>query len=405
MQGPPLMRLLSASCLILFAAGCFSPVIDDAGTGGGSGGGSGGGVTGGGAGGGGVTGGGSGGGVTGGGSGGGVTGGGTGGGAFGGGTGGGSLGGCANDAQCPAGEVCYVCNPGAPGVCDVGCNPGHACPQGQSCFNLNITCFTCPCLDTECRGPSCVDSDIDGYVPGAACGGFRGGDCDPIDGLVNPGAGERCNNGKDDDCDGLMDSADSDCGPPMCTGGPPCLTSWNCGLGLEMCEQGCCRGCPIYAPPQCPPTDCMLQPTIQPDTGCKGPPGCYTCSSGGCPAVYLPVCAASSERFTDPRTFGNACEAGLANMIVVYTGPCLRGEGLNCGSLGTPQGCGPGTELYCRDACPECDADLRRCTKKGVCLNDLDCPAGLTPPAPLTCSNGTQSTLRCVDHTCVQRCP
>lgn len=44
------------------------------------------------------------------------------------------------------------------------------------------------------------DGDGDGY--GALC------DCDDGDGAVNPGAEERCN-GKDDDCDGVVDPVDS----------------------------------------------------------------------------------------------------------------------------------------------------------------------------------------------------
>ena len=149
----------------------------------------------------------------------------------------------------------------------------------------------------------------------------------------------------------------------------------------------------------------MLPPSIEPDTGCSGGLGCYTCSSVVCPALYAPVCASTSTRFLDPRTFGNACEAGAANAIVVHQGVCRPGEGLNCGSLGTPQGCGPGVELYCRDACPECDTDLRRCTMKGACVIDLDCPAGLTPSPPISCPGGSASRERCENHACVQRCP
>ncbi len=391
-----LMRLISISFLVL-ATGCFSPVMDmtDGGAGGGggtSGGGSGGGVSGGG---------------VGGGSGGGVSGGGAGGGSVGGGGGGGgSPAGCQSDSQCPAGEICYVCQQGQPGVCAQGCNPQHACPSGQSCINLGISCLTCPCLDTECRGPTCVDVDNDGYAPGAGCSGIPGGDCAPTDPSINPGEGERCTNGLDDDCDGLIDTADPDCGPPMCMGtSAPCRTSWNCGLGQNSCESGCCQQCPIPVPPQCPPNMCPLPPSIDAFTGCVTAPGCYQCSSTGCPAVYLPVCAATSERFMDPRTFGNSCEAMNAGTTVFHAGACVEGEGLNCGSMGTSPGCGPGTELYCRDACPECDADLRRCTKKGVCVNDFDCPAGLQAPPALMCMNGAMSTLRCVNHACVQRCP
>ena len=381
------MRLISISMLVLISTGCFSPVTDtpDGGSGGGnvSGGGTGGGTSGGGSGGGGGT-----------------------GGSMGGGSGGGAAS-CQLDSECPAGQLCYVCQPGRPGVCATGCNTQHPCPTGQSCTNLFIACVTCPCLDTECRGPGCRDEDGDGFVPGVGCGGMPGNDCAPNDPSVNPRAAERCNNNRDDDCDGLSDSADPDCGPSMCMGGAPaCRSSWSCGLGMSSCEAGCCEPCPIPVPPQCPPNMCPLPPSIDPFTGCVGAPGCYECASGqGCPAVYLPVCAGTSDRFMDPRTFGNSCEAMNAGAIIFHDGECLEGEGINCGSIGTQQGCGPGSELYCRDACPECDADLRRCTKKGVCANDFDCPAGLPAPPQLMCANGMLSTLRCVNHACVQRCP
>ena len=67
---------------------------------------------------------------------------------------------------------------------------------------------------TETRSPvrsfsTCGDWDGDGYVD-EACGGA---DCDDTDSAVNPGAAEICENGTDDDCDGLADMEDPDCYP------------------------------------------------------------------------------------------------------------------------------------------------------------------------------------------------
>lgn len=374
--------------LSLTALGCFSPVLEvDGGVGGGTGGGS-----------------------TGGGAGGGATGGGSGGGAMGGGAGGGTGGGgavrdCVADAECPLGETCYVCAPNTPGQCLQGCNAAHPCPAGQTCRQLGIACFTCPCIDSVCEGETCVDEDGDGYVAGAGCSGKPGGDCAPKDATVSPAMGERCSNGKDDDCDGLVDEVDPDCGKPMCMGAPSCLTSWNCGLGMSQCTNGCCGQCPVFSPPLCPPNQCLPPGTIDANSGCRAAPECRECPTANCPENYSPVCGFFQERAMDPRTFGNACEANAWGATILHDGACAAGEGLNCGSLGTPQGCGPGTELYCRDACPECDADLRRCTKKGACVLDLDCPAGLPAPPQRVCANGALSQLRCVAHQCVQACP
>jgi uncharacterized protein (TIGR03382 family) len=55
----------------------------------------------------------------------------------------------------------------------------------------------------------CPDADGDGYLD-VACGGTDCADADPA---VYPGATEICDNGRDDDCDGLIDQADlGDCG-------------------------------------------------------------------------------------------------------------------------------------------------------------------------------------------------
>ena len=55
--------------------------------------------------------------------------------------------------------------------------------------------------------PTWCDADGDGYYD-ETCGGK---DCDDSDPAVNPDAGEVCDNGIDDDCDGLVDGDDPDC--------------------------------------------------------------------------------------------------------------------------------------------------------------------------------------------------
>ena len=72
-------------------------------------------------------------------------------------------------------------------------------------------------LDPFCAGTSCTDADADGYnVEGGACGAV---DCDDSDAAVNPGAEENCTDGVDNDCDGLIDTQD-----PSAVGCPPACT-------------------------------------------------------------------------------------------------------------------------------------------------------------------------------------
>ena len=62
----------------------------------------------------------------------------------------------------------------------------------------------------------CSDLDGDGFsFEGGYCGPT---DCDDGDASVNPGAPEACGDGFDNDCDGLTDSADTECDGSDCIG-------------------------------------------------------------------------------------------------------------------------------------------------------------------------------------------
>ncbi|MCA3014127.1 MAG: putative metal-binding motif-containing protein [Myxococcaceae bacterium] len=312
-----------------------------------------------------------------------------GGGAAGGGTAGGA-GSCVGYGQCGPGQRCYAC--GSLGLCAEGCSATKPCPGGQACVLIDQQCLTCPCPDSRCVTPSCLDEDGDGYLV-QPCRGLPGGDCAPFDPTVSPGAPERCGNGRDDDCDGLVDRGDPDCSR-LCGPAPSCGSALDCSLGSTTCTGACCGPCPVLTPPLCQPGACLSPSAPDPQTGCGTAPVCVPCVT--CPAELSPVCA--SLQLGDARTFSSQCQALGSGATIIHEGPCVRGEGLSC-SRGGP-GCATGT--YCRDACPECDADVLRCTKLGACVNDFDCPAGMAAPAP--CSGGATGRLRCVNHACVRQC-
>ncbi len=80
---------------------------------------------------------------------------------------------------------------------------------------------TLPEIYTATITPSCVDNDADGYGnPGnASCPNGSATDCNDNDSSVNPGATEgpagspTCTDGKDNDCDYLIDAGDPGCAP------------------------------------------------------------------------------------------------------------------------------------------------------------------------------------------------
>ena len=91
--------------------------------------------------------------------------------------------------------------------------------------------YKCPdgCANGACVSASCTDADADGYaVEGGDCGAV---DCNDSNASIHPGATEVCDNGLDDDCNGLVDAADPAC--LVCTdadGDDYAVEGGDCGL-------------------------------------------------------------------------------------------------------------------------------------------------------------------------------
>lgn len=96
----------------------------------------------------------------------------------------------------------------APNQYCAACHEGSSSTRSEAraAYRDGDLCYFCP-TDSACvTGPSCTDSDGDGYSA-------EGGECGPIDcgddnAGVHPGAVEICTDGIDNNCDGLVDIDD-----------------------------------------------------------------------------------------------------------------------------------------------------------------------------------------------------
>lgn len=306
---------------------------------------------------------------------------------------------CAADDDCGRGMVCEACPDGAM-ACVPGCRTTDQCPANMVCLP-GVRCLSCPCPPGWCELDPCRDLDGDGYVfttdPNIACPGKDKGDCNDGNARIHPGAREYCADWIDNDCDGNVDTRDSDC--QQCTTAEDrCNSPADCGLGNgRTCDRGCCTACPAVQQPDCEGA-CVLPGGVDPLTGCALAPVCGACAS--CSTAVQKVCG------TNYATYTNACHAAAAGVDVLHSGACVTGEGLSCtdASPGALDACFSGT--WCRDLCPPgqvCPVKDHRCTRVGTCVIDADCPAGIG--ATPVCPDRSVAPLACENHRCVAKCP
>jgi len=222
---------------------------------------------------------------------------------------------------CDDGNVCTnnVCD-GAGGCAfppnSAPCDDGNACTRNDTCARgiCAGTAFTCddgnPCTDDVCNGSGCTfTANSAPCDDGNACTSndvCSAGVCRGSGFCCSPGPETNCNNGIDDDCDGLVDSADPDCQsscvpvPEQCSNGvdddcdglidaadPDCVLL-PCGadecpfgylcFGDFLCHSHCEDGAPDYdeSDSDCGGADC---PRCQAGLRCFSG---FDCASGNC---------------------------------------------------------------------------------------------------------------------------
>jgi hypothetical protein len=307
---------------------------------------------------------------------------------------------CGAGCQLPAGKACGDCDDTRPGVypgaselcneldddCDgqadegnpgggASCSTGQqgVCAAGtQTCVDGSLSCVrneapsaevctggldddfdgVVDAADTDCV-PTCADADGDGF---AACGagcqppvGTPCGDCDDTRESVYPGAVEACNS-RDDDCDGQTDE-----GNPG--GGASCLTGQ---LGLCAAGHRVCQG------------------------------GTLECVADALP---LPeVCSGGLDEDCDGDVDGNDldcvpdCPDADGDGFAVCGTGCQLPSGKTCGDCDdTRPGVHPGATETCNDRDDDCDGQ----TDEGNPGGGADCSSGEQG----VCAAGTQTCV------------
>ncbi len=264
------------------------------------------------------------------------------------------------------------CDDGDPNTADDVCTAAGcigtpvACPDGAVCDDGDPCTAEDRCHDGQCVGGGLPDADGDGLVP-VECGGT---DCD--DSLASvPGPVELCADGVDNDCDGLLDDADSDCGPP-CQYHTDCYPDGWCaaqpGAGTR-----CSRPC--AGPADCHPGEtCAHLPGsanlgyCRPATGAVPDGGACAhasdCAGGFC--IGSGVCTSMCSSQKDCTAAGVTCQgAGDASLLLGACKPnsmtpALLPNGASCSSA---QQCQSGF----------CDLLAPSPTCSPVCSTDDDC--------------------------------
>jgi hypothetical protein len=286
-----------------------------------------------------------------------------------------------------------------------------ACPPGEYCKGAGCTaCETrdiCDGYDNDCDGKvddgTLSDNDGDGYsfcgYVDSESGKLVNVDCDDQDAAIHPGVTEVCN-GKDDDCDGIIDNADV-----VCPANETCVPkTGQCISSAQACNT---TNCP--APKVCDPS---TQQCVTQNTGLGAPcNGDKACTSGIC--ADSTIFGSPGGVCTKPCCVSADCDSGFVCFGAGTGGNyCVKPDTLGRGALGNGGGGGPcGAGSDCRSGV--CTGN--RC--EDTCCNDGNCAAGtacsltsfagrttfacINPPGPVDPNAECRSDADCRSGICI----
>jgi hypothetical protein len=221
----------------------------------------------------------------------------------------------------------------------------------------------------------CPDYDLDGYKE-QYCGG---NDCNDFNPSVNPGKSENCANGIDDDCDGKIDTSDTDCLACDHTSYPDCASAYSMSDGET---KGNMCGSEQYYKITTPSDACNLQWTV----ASTGDYALYARSDTRCPSSTYYTCT-SDKAAGQPETCSlSGLPAGTYYAVVKSKG------GHESYSINADYSCGCSCTAWANAGCGggSCSTtqmrQTRTCTPAGcdvqeMCTENASCGATCTVEA------------------------
>jgi hypothetical protein len=289
-----------------------------------------------------------------------------------------------------------ICNDGKDNDCDGLVDCQEAACAAQSCANNGKICQTGSCVcggnggTAQANESLCsdgIDNDCDGNVdcadatcPNQACAPngktCQGGACSCSgNGGTAQAAETNCNDGKDNDCDGLIDCQETACNTMGCgtngkvCQGTTCGCSGNGGTAQAaetLCNDGKDNDCDGLI--DCQEAACNGQSCGANGLVCQGT-SCACAGNGGSPQAVESLCGDAHDNDCDGV---NDCfDSSCANLTCAANGLVCQGTACVCGGNG---GTLEGSESICTDGHDNDCNGLTDCAEN-ACSADPSCTA------------------------------